>query len=242
MAPTRRIHLIIALFLPAVIQSHAQGDSLSLEQQSSIDIAEFLATGGASPLIIISFSIETSSQSPCKVDMVWDTNENETHFDRYSQGYHPQPMRGQRRGMRNEMLRTRLRGEFRSSATTGDNRLNTMYLYREASAKQKQREGEVSSVSSEYGVEKMIAVSPDGNCSIFRSRLTNQESHFDFRVKGISLTGDSELTCLESAQEIMTKGGLQGSRFTLPSKQQIDKCRAECLKHSSCNPAPQPAA
>uniref|UniRef100_A0A023GEE3 Putative lipocalin-3 1 n=1 Tax=Amblyomma triste TaxID=251400 RepID=A0A023GEE3_AMBTT len=239
MAFNRRIHLVIAVLLAAIIRSYAQSDSINLEQQSSIDIAKFLKTEGGTPLFVISFTLVTTNESPCKVDIVWETNENGTRFDRYYQGYHPQRGRRNQKVSQSTMRRISLRGEFTHISTQADNTFNAMRLYQEMSQRQKQRNGEVP---TEYGVEQMIIVSPNGNCSVFRSRLTGQESHFDLRVRVDSLTENSDINCLDTLQTILTNSRLLDSSIMLPTKQQIDACRADCAKHSACNPTHSSAA
>uniref|UniRef100_A0A023GEF0 Putative lipocalin-3 1 n=1 Tax=Amblyomma triste TaxID=251400 RepID=A0A023GEF0_AMBTT len=243
MALNRRICLVMVVALAGIMPSHAQSDSLTSEPQTTIDIAQFLNTDDSSPLIVVSFALDTSSQTPCKVDIVLDTSDNETHFFRFYQGYYTQPKRGQRRRVQNEMQRIKLRGEFRSSATSGNEHFDTMYLFRELSKAQKKRQKEVP---TEYGVEKMVYQSGDNRCGIFRSRLSHpkdQRSTFDLRVKFNSTTEESEIECLQSLSQDPEIRRLLGSTFTVPPKDSIITCRARCEQHSSCKQsAPPPSA
>uniref|UniRef100_G3MQ13 Lipocalin-3 1 n=1 Tax=Amblyomma maculatum TaxID=34609 RepID=G3MQ13_AMBMU len=239
MAFIQRISRVIAVLLAAIIQSHAQSDARSLEQQNSVDIAKFLKTDGEDPLYIISFTLGTTNEGPCKVDIVLETNENGTRFDRYYWGYHPRPGRRNQKVSQSTMRRISLRGEFTRISTQADNTFNAMRLYQELSRRHRQQHGEVP---TEYGVEQLLLESPNGNCGVFRSRLTGQGSHFDLRVKVNSLTEMADINCLESLQQIVTNSSLLDSSTMLPSKQSIDACRQECVQHSACNPTNSPAA
>uniref|UniRef100_A0A023G6H9 Putative lipocalin-3 1 n=1 Tax=Amblyomma triste TaxID=251400 RepID=A0A023G6H9_AMBTT len=194
---------------------------------SSITSKKFLKTDDENPLIVVSVSMDPKSEYPCKVDVVWTTNETETLFDRNYWGYYPVKQRSNKKGMQNKMLRITLKGEFRHIATTSRKCFDGMALYQ---------------ASSPYGIEQIIHQSSDSNCAIFRSMLTRQTSQFDFRVRLGSLTDNSEIKCLENVMESLPNSRKPNERFSVPSKDVIDSCRSQCIQHRSCSLVPPQTA